>query len=573
MDAKTIGLIVVTVLAVVGFGLAGYFAVKTPTKVTVTVPTTTPITVTTTVTLTTTSTVTSTITATVQSMSSDNHVMLVYKTNSALGVFLDFLDGIAIESPSDVLPLLSLNFTAQVMGVPYPGVYSYSTFNSTWLANFFSTYETVYFYTTALPTVKKINGDTFQVSAVVQYFVAPANDPIYLHVFNASAVATVKIINETPLITQLTWIGNELPPSAVIAGYPSQHALEANEALEAFLWQINSMAAEFPPNAIAQYFASSATLSVNGQLPPGLKTGVYKGLSNIENFFNNWDSYFIFAATYSQNLLPNGTAIPPMVSITLNPSGASATVTANETVFLGWVAPGQSGYPALYDMHVNITAYLIYNATTASWQINNETMDFTLVPLEGDTMSEVGFGAPYYGNTPAFVVVAGETVTVNAVSGQSYTLQVGNIRVVVKPGTYAELANGKMLSTYNFSLVILADYDIPPPYQSDYVPIYTFAFEVNGQITPTITFVNASGKPQGILTYVYTAPGVNWTSWTWLGGMFNGTIYVGGKYAFADHWTYFSNGTMMTTFIKPVPWVLEAPKTLPIYMTPSMGNS
>jgi hypothetical protein len=105
------------------------------------------------------------------------------------------------------------------------------------------------------------------------------------------------------------------------------------------------------------------------------------------------------------------------------------------------------------------------------------------------------------------------------------------------------------------------------------VPIYTFAFEVNGQITLTITFVNASGKPQGILTYVYTAPGVNWTSWTWLGGMFNGTVYIGGKYAFADHWTYFSNGTMMMTFIKPVPWVLEAPKTLPIYMTPSMGNS
>jgi hypothetical protein len=452
----------------------------------------------------------------------------LYKEDSVLGVFFNFLDGIAIESPSDVLPFLSPSFTAQISGVPFPGTYNYQTFNSTWLSNFFSTYETVYFYTTALPTVMKVGNDTFQVSAVVQYFVAPTNDPIYLQVFNASVTATIRIVNETPLITQLTWIGNELPPSAVIAGYPSQHALEANEALETFLWQINSMAAEFPPSTIAQYFASSATLNVEGQLPPGLKAGVYSGLSNIENFFNSWDTYFIFAATYSQNLLPNGTAIPPMVSITLNPSEAEATVMANETVFLGWVAPGEPGYPALYDMHVDIVAYLMYNSTAAMWQITNETMDFTLVPLESDTMSEIGFGAPYYGNTPAFVVVAGETVTVNAASGQSYTLQVGNMKVVVPPGTYAEFSNGTMLSTYNFSLVLMADYNIPsPPYPSGYVPIYTFAYEVNGLITPTITFVNVNGKPQGIPVYIYTAPGNNWTSWTWLGGTFNGTVYIG----------------------------------------------
>jgi len=500
----------------------------------------------------------------------------LYKEDSVLGVFFNFLDGIAIESPSDVLPFLSSSFTAQISGVPFPGTYNYQTFNSTWLSNFFSTYETVYFYTTALPTVMKVGNDTFQVSAVVQYFVAPTNDPIYLQVFNASVTATIRIVNETPLITQLTWIGNELPPSAVIAGYPSQHALEANEALETFLWQINSMAAEFPPSTIAQYFASSATLNVEGQLPPGLKAGIYSGLSNIENFFNSWDTYFIFAATYSQNLLPNGTAIPPMVSITLNPSEAEATVMANETVFLGWVAPGEPGYPALYDMHVDIVAYLMYNSTAAMWQITNETMDFTLVPLESDTMSEIGFGAPYYGNTPAFVVVAGETVTVNAASGQSYTLQVGNMKVVVPPGTYAEFSNGTMLSTYNFSLVLMADYNIPPPpYPSGYVPIYTFAYEVNGLITPTITFVNVNGKPQGIPVYIYTAPGNNWTSWTWLGGTFNGTVYIGGKYAFMDHWTYFSNGTMVTAFIKPVPWVLESPQYMPTYISPSsmMSNS
>ena len=503
------------------------------------------------------------------------HVPELYKEDSALGVFFNFLDGIAIESPSDVLPYLSPSFTAYISGVPFPGTYDYETFNSTWLSDFFSTYETVYFYTTALPTVMKVGNDTFQVSAVVQYFVAPTNDPVYLQVFNASVTATIRIVNETPLITQLTWVGNELPPSAVIAGYPSQHTLEANVVLEEFLSQINGMGAEFPPSVIAQYFAPTATLTVEGRLPPGLMGGTYQGINSIEGFFNTWDSYFIFVADYVQNLLANGTAIPPVVSITLNPSEGVATVTANDTVFLGWVAPGQKGYPALYDMHVSIAAYFMYNPSTSMWQITNETMDFTLVPLESDTMSEVGFGAPYYGNTPAFVVVGGETVTVNAASGQSYTLQVGNIKVVVPPGTYAEFTNGTMLSTYNFSLVLMADYDIPPPPSpSGYVPIYTFAFEVNGQITPTITFVNSNGKPQGILTYVYTAPGVNWTSWTWLGGTFNGTVYIGGHYAFPDPWTYFGNGTMFIKFIKPVPWVFEAPQQMPVYtMTSSMMQS
>ncbi|MGC8606369.1 MAG: hypothetical protein ACP5GZ_10820 [Vulcanisaeta sp.] len=388
--------------------------------------------------------------STTTNSSGSGHVPELYKEDSALGVFFNFLDGIAIESPSDVLPYLSPSFTAYISGVPFPGTYNYETFNSTWLSNFFSTYETVYFYTTALPTVMKMGNDTFQVSAVVQYFVAPTNDPVYLQVFNASVIATIRIVNETPLITQLMWVGNELPPSAVIAGYPSQHTLEANVVLEEFLSQINGMGAEFPSSVIAQYFAPTATLTVEGQLPPGLMGGMYQGINSIEGFFNTWDSYFIFVADYVQNLLANGTAIPPVVSITLNPSEGVATVTANDTVFLGWVAPGQKGYPALYDMHVSITAYFMYNPSTSMWQIINETMDFTLVPLESDTMSEVGFGAPYYGNTPAFVLVGGETVTVNAASGQSYTLQVGNIKVVVPPGTYAEFTNGTMLSTYNF---------------------------------------------------------------------------------------------------------------------------
>jgi len=61
---------------------------------------------------------------------------------------MQFYDGIAIENPSDATPFLAPNFTATIQGVPFSGTYNLSTFNSTWLSNFFSRYETVYFYTT-----------------------------------------------------------------------------------------------------------------------------------------------------------------------------------------------------------------------------------------------------------------------------------------------------------------------------------------------------------------------------------------------------------------------------------------
>lgn len=570
MDSKTIGLIAVAVVAVIGYVLAGYYAVKPPmtitmpTTITTTTPTTTTVTIPTTITSTTTvtSVTTATTTSTVVAEPNSKSIISVptlYKQYSALGTVLDFLDAIAIESTQDVNQFLSSNFTAMISGFPFPGIYNYQSFNNIWLSNFFNYYETVYFYTTELPVVTMVSGDVYNVSAIVQYFVAPTNDPVYLQVINASINVMVKFINGKPLIVELNWVGNQLPPSAVIAGYPSQHSMQANEALEALLWQVNGMGAEFPGSVTAQYFASNAVLNVSGQLPPGLKAGSYSGISSIENFFNTWDNYFVFVAYYMQNLLPNGTAVPPSVAVSLSLSNATAVVSVNDTVFLGWVAQGNPGYPSLYDMHVSIVAYMQYNSTTASWQIINEEMDFTIVPLEEDTMSQVGLGPSFYGNTPALVPVAEASVQVNALSGSSYELTVGNIKAIIPPGTYVEV-NGKVYSSYNFTLVILSTYNIPPPpYPMNYVPVYAFAFEVNGSITPAITFVNSSGKPQGIITAIYVYPGANWTSWTWLGGMFNGSIYIGGKYAFIDHWMHYSNGTMVTSFIKPVPWVIEAP--------------
>ncbi|MCY0860051.1 MAG: hypothetical protein OWQ54_06425 [Sulfolobaceae archaeon] len=489
-----------------------------------------------------------------------------YKEGSALGVVLQFYDGIAIENPNDVLPFLAPNFTAEIMGVPFAGNYTYSTFNSTWLADFFSTYETVYFYTTALPTITVISNNTFAVTDVVQYFVAPTNDPVYLQVFNASNTITVQIIHGVPLITKLVWNGNEVPPSTVIAGYPSQHVMQANQVLEEFLYQVNAIGAEFPPNVITQYFSPNATFVVEGQLPSVFKTGVLTG-SEITNFFNTWDTYFIFTLEYSQNILPNGTAIPPMVKVTLTPSGTMAVVTANETVFFTFVNQGQPGFPAIYDMHVNVTAYFMYNSTAAEWQIVKETWYVMQVQALSDTI--------YYNlNTPMFIVNGENTTVVNANSGNGYVLQLGNMMVIIKPHTYAELANGTLLSTYNFSLVSFSLEAIMPPAAdfSNLTPLYAFAFAVNGQITPAISLVtNVSGKlvPNAPITIVF-APDT-WTSWTWFGGTFNGTVYTGGSYKFADHWLYGDGVMVNTVFFKPVIWIFEAAQT-PVGMPPKMVN-
>ena len=83
----------------------------------------------------------------------------------------------------------------------------------------------------------------YNVSDVVQFFVAPTSDPVYLQVINASNVVTVQVIGGRPLMTRLVWRGNLAPPSAVIAGNPSQHALQADMALELVLSQLKALGA------------------------------------------------------------------------------------------------------------------------------------------------------------------------------------------------------------------------------------------------------------------------------------------------------------------------------------------
>ena len=477
--------------------------------------------------------------------------MSTLASGGALTPVMLFYDGIAIESPQDVLPFLAPDFTATVIGEPFPGNYSYSTFNSTWLSDFFGTFETVYFYTTALPTVMKVNNNTYMVTAVAQYFVAPTNDPYYLKVINASTTFYVSVMNGTYKITKMIWKGSYIPLSAVVAGYPSIHNMAASQVLSEYLWEVNGLGAEFPGNVTAKYFAPNAELEVVGQLPPGLKAGDYTGKA-IQQFFNQWDNYFIFALDYVQSLTPSGAAVPPMVSVNLNLQNGTAVVTANDTVLVGFVNKGQPGFPGIYDMHVNTVTYFVYNSTTASWEIVSQKMNFSEASMLSDTV--------YYPLSPPTFLVNGEqTVTVNATMGA--VLQVGNIMVILKPGTYAkDLMTNQTYSVYNFSLVTFGNYGLFSPPNTSLVPIYTFAFAINGQISPMWELVGPTGSPQAAITIVMGAPDT-WTSWTWFGGTFNGTAYVGGSYKFADHWIY-GNGFMVNLqFVKPVLWVIMSSQT------------
>ena len=164
-----------------------------------------------------------------------------------------------------------------------------------------------------------------------------------------------------------------------------------------------------------------------------------------------------------------------------------------------------------------------------------------------------------------FIVNSESTVTVNASKGALVTD--GNLMVVLQPGTYAyNTKTNQMLSEYNFSVFTFSIEGVSAPPNTTLTPLYAFAFAINGQITPIWELVTANKTPSPAITIVLGAP-ATWTSWTWFGGTFNGTAYVGGGYKFADTWIY-GNGVMVNlAFFRPVLWIFEASQT-PIGQVP-----
>lgn len=169
---------------------------------------------------------------------------------------------------------------------------------------------------------------------------------------------------------------------------------------------------------------------------------------------------------------------------------------------------------------------------------------------------------------PLLTTVNSVTSFVNGTRGATVALVNDSIVALIRPGTYV-LSGNVMYDNYNFTLALFSVSNIgSPPNESQYTPVGAYAFEVNGKISPQIEFVNASGKPYAIISTVKA--GQNTTSWTFLGGAFNGTAYVGGKYAFADNWMHVNSTTMINNvFVKPVMWIFEShvPTTVPSTVT------
>lgn len=169
-----------------------------------------------------------------------------------------------------------------------------------------------------------------------------------------------------------------------------------------------------------------------------------------------------------------------------------------------------------------------------------------------------------------FSVISKATFAVNGSTGGSFTLN--HVITAIIPANTFVSENGNVIHNYNFSII---DFSVPSSLSgpnSSLAPYGAYAFAVNGQINSSISFVNATGKFQAIKSVVVGGP--NDTSWTYLGGVYNGSTYAGGKYTAADVWSHPNNSVMVNdVFFKPVMWVFEqpAPKavtTVPTTTTP-----
>ncbi|MCL5428073.1 MAG: hypothetical protein M1321_02725 [Candidatus Marsarchaeota archaeon] len=131
-----------------------------------------------------------------------------------------------------------------------------------------------------------------------------------------------------------------------------------------------------------------------------------------------------------------------------------------------------------------------------------------------------------------------------------------NITVSIPAGTYALVGNS-LLGGYNFTIATFSIENVSsPPGKQSQTPAYGFAFEVNGEISPGISFVNSTKAPVHLTTVTHYPS--TWYSWAYVGGAFNSSTgtYTGGNYLVENEWSYAANGTMTNTqFYKPIMWI------------------
>ncbi|MEM3744838.1 MAG: hypothetical protein QW759_03295 [Candidatus Micrarchaeaceae archaeon] len=232
------------------------------------------------------------------------------------------------------------------------------------------------------------------------------------------------------------------------------------------------------------------------------------------------------------------------ISISLSNTYADPTYSGTATV-----SASNSARPG------NYTAYFV--ATGDDPSVSAAALRITIAsPVVSTVTTTVATTTLQHQITPKLILVNSTTAFVNGTKGALLSLADNAIVAYIRPGTYVLYKNATY-KDYNFTLDIFLVSNLgSPPNESQYIPVGAYAFEVNGNISPSFEFVNASGKPYAVISTVKA--GTSITSWTFLGGTFNGTTYVGGNYAFADVWLH-KNSTTMTNdaFVNPVVWIFE----------------
>lgn len=237
-------------------------------------------------------------------------------------------------------------------------------------------------------------------------------------------------------------------------------------------------------------------------------------------------------------------AKPPVKVTSVLTLTSTATVTSTLTSTVTSVSTSTTTVPTTTTTTVTVTSPTTTTVTAGSTAATTTTTTVT---------TTVTVTPPPSMPTPELIPVASNTVMVNASEGA--TLRLGNIIVIIRPGTYVMTPSGQMLSSYNFSIIDYEVINVGSPPKTNEEPIFAFAYAVNGHVSPGYTFVNQEGKPYAVITVVRMPN--TWSSWTWLGYTqeANGTL-VGGHYVFANPWVYAGSDLFVNyVFVKPVPWI------------------
>ncbi|MDG6928211.1 MAG: hypothetical protein JRN26_02305 [Nitrososphaerota archaeon] len=302
-----------------------------------------------------------------------------YSNQAALAAAMSHWNNIAIESVNPIASQYEPGATLKWVGGPLSGTYSGTAqITSVW-NKFTSLYETVYWYTTVPPTVTQVNSSYYVVSAPVQFFVAPASNPQSLVVLNVTeTIGLAKSNTGTStgsfMISNEVWSVKPIPVTDVIAGYPQQNTIIADELLANAYAHWNNIAIENTSLIMQEYTPSAELTWIGGPLH-----GNYSGLQQINTTWTKFTGLYEYVVWYAEQ--------PPALSI----SGTSATASA-QLQFIVFPFNSTSN-PAPHAVLLNVNDTLQYSFSNGSWNIVHETWQVTPAPISS--------AAPGY-STPQF---------------------------------------------------------------------------------------------------------------------------------------------------------------------------